>query len=124
LLRRVDHGEIWDPPGGRLERGEDLRAAVIREMMEETGLSVRVAGPCYAYLTFHKGERLIAVSMACRADSATHALVLEPENAVDWRWETAEAWGYLAAAGKSSWSPADVSLVTRLAMTVWEAAGV
>ena len=105
----------------RVERGEDLRAAVFREVMEETGLSVSVAGPCYAYLTFHKGERLVAVSMACRATGDSDAVRLEAENAVDWRWAGAAEWERLAAEGKSSWEPVDVTRVTRLASTMWEA---
>jgi 8-oxo-dGTP pyrophosphatase MutT (NUDIX family) len=120
LLRRVGPLEIWDPPGGRVERGEGLHGAVLREVEEETGLSVLVAGPCYAYLTFHKGERLIAVSMACRVRGEFYPVRLEPENAVDWRWVTAEEWGRLAAEAKSSWEPLDVARGTRLAVTIWE----
>jgi 8-oxo-dGTP diphosphatase len=120
LLRRSGPRELWDPPGGRVERGEDLRAAVLREVEEETGLSVQVAGPCYAYLTFHKGERLVAVSMACRPTGDTAAIRLEPENAVDWRWAGTAEWQSLVAEGKTSWASLDVARVTRLASTTWE----
>lgn len=121
LLRRSGSKELWDPPGGRVERGEDLQVAVLREVMEETGLSVRVAGPCYASLTFHKGERLVAISMACRATGDSDVVRLEPENAVDCRWAGAAEWERLAAEGNSSWEPVDVARVTRLASTMWEA---
>ncbi|MEU7528816.1 NUDIX hydrolase [Saccharothrix sp. NPDC042600] len=44
LVRRANPpGEgLWSIPGGRVEPGEDDRAAVIREIREETGLSVTV----------------------------------------------------------------------------------
>jgi 8-oxo-dGTP diphosphatase len=35
----------WSLPGGRVERGESLTAAVQREVLEETGLRVQVGEP-------------------------------------------------------------------------------
>jgi mutator protein MutT len=45
LLVRRGHGPgagLWSVPGGRLEPGETLHEAVVREAMEETGLEVVV----------------------------------------------------------------------------------
>ncbi len=68
LLIRAPRGpESWGPPGGRVERGESLADALHRELMEEVGLRVLTGGPCFAYVTMHKGERTVGVHMACRS---------------------------------------------------------
>jgi 8-oxo-dGTP pyrophosphatase MutT (NUDIX family) len=104
-----------------MEAGEDLVGAVKREVHEETGLDVHVAGPCYAFLTFYKGERLLAVSMACRPACDPDAIRLEPSGAADWRWATGKEWEELAASGLSSWGPMDVKKVTRTVTALMEA---
>lgn len=112
---RPDGVEIWAPPGGRLERGETLESAVVREMREEVGLGVIVAGPCYAYLTMHKRERTLAVTMACLVEDPSPPLLLEPTEATDARWVTVEEWLGLVSAGLTPWSARDVGRATALA---------
>jgi 8-oxo-dGTP pyrophosphatase MutT (NUDIX family) len=121
LLHRVQPFDAWDPPGGRMEVGEDLVQAVRREVAEETGLAVEVGGPCYAFLTFYKGERLLAISMACRPAGDPDHVRLEPAGAVGWKWATGEEWEGLAAAGLSSWDPVNVGRATAMATALWEA---
>jgi 8-oxo-dGTP diphosphatase len=48
---------LWSVPGGRVERGEDDAAALVREMREETGLDV-VPGPLVG--TVRRGPFAIA----------------------------------------------------------------
>lgn len=40
LIRRSDN-ELWSIPGGRMEVGESLSEAVVREVLEETGIHAR-----------------------------------------------------------------------------------
>jgi ADP-ribose pyrophosphatase YjhB (NUDIX family) len=118
----VEHGGArpgWSPLGGRLERGEDLGAAVEREVFEETALQVRAAGPCYAYLTPWKGERLVAVTMVCRLVRWPAEVRLE-EGLLGWRWATTDQWERLAAEGRSWWGVADVRRVAALAACLLE----
>ena len=103
-----------------MEAGEDLVQAVKREVEEETGLTVEVAGPCYAFLAFYQGERLLAVSMACRPAGDPDAIRLEPGGAGEWRWATGREWEALAVARLSSWDPKDVKKATRAVAAVWE----
>ena len=37
-----DMGGRWEFPGGKIEEGEDLETAVVREMQEEFGVTVKV----------------------------------------------------------------------------------
>jgi 8-oxo-dGTP diphosphatase len=53
LLIRRGHAPstgLWSVPGGRVEAGETLEEAVVREVLEETGLAVR-PGPVAGRLT-------------------------------------------------------------------------
>ncbi len=120
LVHREQPADAWDPPGGRMEKDEDLAAAVIREVAEETGLQIEVGGPCYALLTVYKGERLLAVSMACRPASHPDHLHLDPEAASEWHWVSSEEWERLAGLGGSSWSVDDVRRATRMARVLWQ----
>src|SRR3712207_1470731 len=42
LLTKADQDAYWILPGGRVEIGEDTRAALAREFLEETGQKARV----------------------------------------------------------------------------------
>lgn len=46
LIRRGQEPRLgeWSIPGGRLEWGESVREAIVREVREETGLEVEIAG--------------------------------------------------------------------------------
>jgi len=42
LLHWHNKLDMWLPPGGHIEAGEDPEQAIIREVLEETGLAVKV----------------------------------------------------------------------------------
>lgn len=42
VKQRVNSSRGWSLPGGRLEHGETIEAAIVRELKEETGLEVTI----------------------------------------------------------------------------------
>jgi 8-oxo-dGTP diphosphatase len=48
--------DMWSVPGGRVEIGETLQEAAEREVLEETGITVRAGAPVYVFDMIEKGE--------------------------------------------------------------------
>ena len=44
LTQEKKYGESWSIPGGRVEAGESLVDAAVREVLEETGVPIRLDG--------------------------------------------------------------------------------
>ena len=51
-----DMGGRWEFPGGKIEEGEDLQQAVVREMQEEFGVTVSVGRKITTGTFTHKGN--------------------------------------------------------------------
>ena len=51
---RADHNDFWEYPGGKVEEGENIDQALIREVKEE--LNIDVSKQCVAPLTFSVDE--------------------------------------------------------------------
>ncbi len=51
-----DMGGRWEFPGGKIEEGEDLETAVVREMQEEFGVTVKVGRKITSGTFMHKNK--------------------------------------------------------------------
>ncbi|UMG93768.1 NUDIX domain-containing protein [Nocardioides sp. TF02-7] len=68
LSTRVTQQELWTLPGGGIDHGEDPRAAVVREVFEETGLRAQVGETAHVFSlhlsdTWRRGRRVDAHSV-------------------------------------------------------------
>jgi 8-oxo-dGTP diphosphatase len=63
VVRRRDNGR-WEAPGGILERDETFEEGVIREVQEETGLTVEVEHLSGAYKNMDRS--IVALVYRCR----------------------------------------------------------
>jgi ADP-ribose pyrophosphatase YjhB (NUDIX family) len=62
LVRRADNDE-WEPPGGVVERDEDLLSALAREVREESGYQVQLGRLTGVYKNMERG--IVALVFRC-----------------------------------------------------------
>jgi 8-oxo-dGTP diphosphatase len=81
-------GGTWELVGGKIRFGEDLEAALLREIQEEVGLDVTVERILYA-TTFqtHATRQVVILTYLCKSDH--HEVFLSQEH-IDYRWSTKE----------------------------------
>lgn len=85
---------FWSPPGGGWQFGESIRAALVREFREETGLAVQVGR--FLHLHEFSSGKLQALELFFEVladdDSAQPKLGHDPEHAADQQLLTELAW--------------------------------
>src|SRR4051812_5541924 len=80
VIQRRDNGR-WEPPGGILERNETFEEGVVREVLEETGVTVEVERLTGVYKNMARG--IVALVYRCRRIQGEPAPTTE-SLAVDW----------------------------------------
>jgi ADP-ribose pyrophosphatase YjhB (NUDIX family) len=89
LLVKPGYKGGWDIPGGYVEPGESPRAACIREIQEELGLSVAVGGHLVVDWApaENEGDKLLFVFDAgVLTDEARTAIKFRDGELIDWRF--------------------------------------
>lgn len=86
--RKNMHGQgYWGPPGGHLEFGESFEECSIREVLEETNLTIKNITLFDVTNDIFLQENRHYVSLFMRADFAGGTLTcMEPEKCERWEW--------------------------------------
>ena len=66
LNQDTDSGRSWSLPGGKVEEGETLESALVREMREETGVVVEIAKLLYVCDYFTNSSHILHITFAAR----------------------------------------------------------
>ena len=85
-----DMGGRWEFPGGKIEDGEDLQTAVVREMQEEFGVTVTVGRKITSGTFTHKGKpcTLDVLEVKFPHDGIQNKFELTEHT--DYKWENIE----------------------------------
>lgn len=93
IIKRAEESHVgggtWESPGGKLEFGEELEEALIREMKEEVGLDVTVEKLLYTSTFFtHPTRQVILLTYLCKCNDA--AVVKISFEHSEYRWANGE----------------------------------
>jgi 8-oxo-dGTP diphosphatase len=76
----------WETPNGRLEPGESVLAALHREVMEETGLTIEPLRPVDTWRVVRgpDNQEMIGITYLCRQRGASNVRLSDEHDAFQW----------------------------------------
>lgn len=90
LQKRSDKEELWGFPGGAMEIGESVEESLIREVNEETGLTVNVEYLIGIYskyfVDYSNGDRAQSISCFFKCNVLSGDLVIDNKETFDLRF--------------------------------------
>ena len=90
ILKKADKnkGIKWDLPGGKVNFGETLEEALIRQVKEETGCHVSIVKP-YKFWSFLQNEdtQIIGTTFLCRTPDAENINLSEEHSEFAWIYQ-------------------------------------
>lgn len=63
ILVRNPNATFWYVPGGGLEENEDIRQCAVREVLEETGLHIKLGRMLYAQELHDKKDQMVIIEL-------------------------------------------------------------
>ncbi len=85
VLLLVNERDEWDLPGGRPESGEDHRTALVREVREETGLSVEIGRLVDDHLFEVLPQRFVRIlAFGCTLTGSSRVTLSDEHSGAHW----------------------------------------
>lgn len=104
VIQEREHGQLWWLPAGRVEPGETLQEAAVRETLEESGVRVALTGIlALQYTPMADGARLRAIFTAEPEGDPTPLAPPGNEHALQARWISVEELRHLALRSEDVW---------------------
>lgn len=90
VVHSIKHGLRIEPPGGKVEPGEELEAAVKREILEELGVEISITSKLGVYRTESPEGPFDVHTFICAITSGEPRGDLEPNKIGGFQWVSAD----------------------------------